>query len=577
MLVYGDHSERACPADHLARIADRLAEAAAGGGIHRHSALVHALVETGRLLQGTADADLTAPDLAPFLHALAQAVCRSWDQHFTGPLAIPQPPSLPELPQVDLRLPEGYAFYAVYPEAYADAARRLTLAGEPRVIGIRSIGTSLAAIVAAALDAPPAINVRPAGHPFARHIAVAPELERALLGGDPHFVIVDEGPGLSGSSFGAVVDWLSARSVSLDRIAILPSHAGSPGSEASERIRTRWPLLQREVADLGRDLPDLLHAWAEQALGPFDGPLQEISGGEWRRHLAVSEWPAVNPMWERRKFLAQTPHGQTILLKFAGLGNPGTARLALARTLHAAGLVPEPLALVHGFLAERWHADARPLRPADDPPLGEIAHYIGTRARLLPAASDSGASLTELLTMARRNIALELGNQAAAALDGWEPRLPMLERRVRRTVTDNRLAPHEWLRVDDRRLLKADALDHHAGHDLIGCQDPAWDVAGAILEFDLDELASAALASATGVPIDPDLLAFYRIAYAAFRLGQARLSLAMVADPAERERLQAQGDRFAAHATRQQSLLDGDPERTAPGTKLDEDRLKKKM
>jgi hypothetical protein len=30
------------------------------------------------------------------------------------------------------------------------------------------------------------------------------------------------------------------------------------------------------------------------------------------------------------------------------------------------------------------------------------------------------------------------------------------------------------------RLLKTDALDYHAGHDPIGCQDIAWDIAGAI-------------------------------------------------------------------------------------------------
>jgi hypothetical protein len=315
----------------------------------------------------------------------------------------------------------------------------------------------------------------------------------------------------------------------------------------------------------------------------------EISGGQWRRHLALSEWPAVNPLWERRKFLARPPHGETILLKFAGLGDHGTAKLTLARTLHEAGLTPEPLTLVNGFLAERWHTEARPLGLSDQPPLDQIAHYIGTRARLAPAAPDSGATLPQLLTMTRRNIALELGDYAGAALDRWEPKLPALEAQLNRTVTDNRLAPCEWLRFQGGRLLKADALDHHAGHDLIGCQDPAWDVAGAILEFGLDQPASATLVEATahalGRPIDPDLLAFYRLAYAAFRVGQARLSLAMVADPDERERLTRDGDRFAAHlrptlaepATQQQSWIDPGPERTGSGTKLDADGLKKKM
>ncbi len=562
MLVYGDHGERANPAERLAAIRDQLDPAAIRQGIQRHLTLVGALVEAGRVLQGVADADFAAcahdrpipqaAALATFLQALAGAVCKSWDQGFAGNLAIPTPPPLPNLPEIELRLPEGYAFYALYPEAYAEAARRLILAGSPRVIGIRSIGTSLAAIVAAALDAPVPVTVRPFGDPFARQIAVAPDLARGLLAGDPHFIIVDEGPGLSASSFGAVVDWLQERGVPLSRIAVLPSHGGSPGSEASEPIRTRWPLLQGQVADFGPTLPGLLHGWTEQALGKLDGPLIEISGGEWRRHLSLPHWPAVNPMWERRKFLARAK-GEPLLFRFAGLGDHGTAKLALARTLHAAGLTPEPRALVHGFLCERWHEDATPLSPNDEPPIAHIAHYIGTRALLAPAPADSGASLATLLTMARRNIGLALGEEAAAALDRWEPRLPALAAMVQRTVTDNRLLPHEWLRLPDGRLLKSDALDHHAAHDLIGCQDLAWDVAGAIVEFDLDPPSADRLLSATehaaGRSIAPGLLAFYRVAYAAFRLGQSAISLSMVADPAERDRLAATRDRFAGACT----------------------------
>jgi len=36
------------------------------------------------------------------------------------------------------------------------------------------------------------------------------------------------------------------------------------------------------------------------------------------------------------------------------------------------------------------------------------------------------------------------------------------------------------------RLIKADAVDHCRGHDLVGCQDPGWDLAGAAVELSLD-------------------------------------------------------------------------------------------
>jgi hypothetical protein len=133
--------------------------------------------------------------------------------------------------------------------------------------------------------------------------------------------------------------------------------------------------------------------------------------------------------------------------------------------------------------------------------------------------------------------------------------------------TDNKLDRHEWLRTASGALIKTDALDHHAAHDLIGCQDIAWDVAGAIAEFDLDQEESRELIRAIeglGVRIEPQLLGFYRIAYLAFRLGQHRMGASM-ADASEQRRIGARGDRYAAElqhllertraATRPESLV----------------------
>jgi hypothetical protein len=39
------------------------------------------------------------------------------------------------------------------------------------------------------------------------------------------------------------------------------------------------------------------------------------------------------------------------------------------------------------------------------------------------------------------------------------------------------------------RLLKSGALDHHAGHDLVGHQDIAWDIVGAVVELGLSRSA----------------------------------------------------------------------------------------
>jgi hypothetical protein len=528
MLVYGDHSEFAASAERLERIADQLA--AISGmppGIDRHAKLVGTLIEAGQLLQGVADAGGSTDELDSFVYALARAVVRSFDSAFEEIGGLPPVPPVRLSEEVELRLPEGFAFYAVYPEAYIVAARKLRLVGRPRVIGIRSIGTTLAALVAAALDAPTPLTVRPFGDPFARQV----DLPRELIEADAHYLIVDEGPGLSGSSFGAVADWLEDRGVPLERIALLPSHSGDIGTQGSVRHRHRWSRAQRVAAEL--DTGFLIERF---------GPLEAFATGG---------------AWERLKIIG-TQEGKRVLLKFAGLGAIGERKLAMARALHAAGFTAKPVGLVHGFLVERWCGDAAPLQPGEKP-VEEIAAYVGARARLFPANGKEGASLERLLEMCRRNLSLALGEEAASAVAMWRPKLEALARRVVRVRTDNKLDSGEWLRLPGGRLLKTDALDHHCAHDLIGCQDVAWDVAGAIVEFDLTEPECARLVRATersaGRHVDPELLSFCRLAYCCFRLGRASL-----AD--EREEV----DRYAAAAhaqlhqhvcrgTRQDSLV----------------------
>ena len=217
----------------------------------------------------------------------------------------------------------------------------------------------------------------------------------------------------------------------------------------------------------------------------------------------------------------------------------------MARALHAARLTPQPLGLMHGFLIERWRDDALRLA-AEDKPVEEIGYYIGTRARLFPAPEGSGASIADLLTMCRRNLSLAFGEEAARAVDRWNAGL--VSAGVQRVPTDNKMDRDEWLRSPDGQLLKTDAVDHHCSHDLIGCQDTAWDVAGAIVEFALDEGDAARLVvateGATGRPLNPALLEFCRIAYCCFRLGQAKLTAEMSSDTAESERLASRAIRY---------------------------------
>ncbi len=585
MLLYGDAARTECPHRKRAAIADACGRIAGmPAGIGRHAALVAALIEAGELAQGIADAEFLSggqdrpsppQDAAmALLLRLARAVRLSWESGFSH-LALPPQgcvraigaQTLPAT--ITCRQAEGFAFYALYPEAYLAAALASPFDGSSRVIGIRSIGAPLAAMVAAAIGAPPPLTVRPVGHPFRRELAVSEELAARLLAGAAAFAVVDEGPGLSGSSFGAVADWLEARGVPPDRIAFFPSHGGAPGPQASARHRGRWAMAARYLTPF-EDLLLRAHrpqhrieSWAAELVGPPDAPMEEISGGQWRRHRGAREtdWPPVHAQQERRKFLLRTGGG-TWLLKFAGLGREGERRAERARTLAAAGFTPPVAGWCHGFLIERWIGDARPLPqcPIEPGRLAEhLGRYLGFRARSFPAAPERGASLAQLLEMARHNTEEALGPDPACRFDQWTPAdLAWLERRRRPVETDNRLHAWEWLVLPDGRILKCDAIDHHVAHDLVGCQDIAWDAVGAMMELELPEAACARLCAVieaeSGHAVDPQLLALLLPCYLAFQLGYYSMA-AEAADPGEAIRLRRMARRYGQRLRR--ALLAG--------------------
>ena len=577
MLIYGDRMREVAPRDHVARIGRLLARAAAEPpGLARHASLVGALIMAGEFQQGLADAafhasgcDETGPlGVGLCLMALAGAVRASWESGFRS--AVPPAPDLPAAllagplpPAITVRQPEGYAFYALYPEAYLAAASALPRDRPIRVIGLRSIGTGLAALVAEAVGAPPPVTVRPFGHPFSRRIALGSDTERDLLT-EPNaaFAVVDEGPGLSGSSFGAVADYLEDRGARAERIHFLPGHGGDLGPQASDRHRRRWSRAPRHVVGfdaLVLDAPEPAHrleTWIADLVGPLLAPLEDVSGGAWRAHRLPDEasWPPALAHQERRKFLARTGDGSW-LVKFAGLGEIGERKLSLARALAGAGFTPEVAGLRHGFLVERW-MEAGSLDPTGDRAalVAHLGRYLGFRARL---EVEAGASPDALLAMVRHNAAEVLGEDIASALDRLRDQLARLGPSLRPVAIDGRLHVHEWLRLPGGTLLKADAVDHHAAHDLVGAQDVAWDVAGAGAEFALEaeeqEQLRRAVEAEAGRPVDPDLVRLLTPCYLAFQLGSHAMAEAALAGwPEEAWRLNRAA---ASYATRLRNVL----------------------
>ena len=410
--------------------------------------------------------------------------------------------------------------------------------GPTTVIGVRSIGLGLAAVVAAALGAEAPVSVRPVGHPFRRTISLSPAIERELRRrASGRFVIVDEGPGLSGSSFGAVSDALEALGIARESISFLPSHGGDPGPQAQEAHRQRWraasrPYVTADALVIQAPQPGhRLAAWFSDLTDGEPRRVNDVSGGGWRRLHSADEgdWPAVDTFQERRKLLLHHADRRW-LLKFAGLGARGERAFEQARKLGEAGFCPAPVALRYGFMATPWLDGAGPLRLADGDRTAFAVHlgrYLGWRAAHLPAPSDAGAGLPELLEMARVNAVEALG-EAAAAASVLQPLRWASAPPARRVWTDNRLHAREWLSLPEGGWLKTDAVEHAAAHDLVGAQDIAWDVAGARVEFGLDAMETALLLEqlAASAPVDPDLVALLEPAYLAFQLG----SFSMAAD-----------------------------------------------
>ena len=609
MLVYGDATRTADPRAQIAALKARMAGLdAPGPPIERHARLAAVFIAASELAQGLADAAMTAAgadtptpeqDAATaLLMGLARELLASWEaleplplegrgagegvcadgvrrdtggaarasrfetgahtpaqsSPFEGEGLLERLADLPLPASIELKSAEGHAFYALYPEAYAAAARKLSAGSDFTVIGVRSIGLGLAAVVAAELGADPPFSVRPVGPPFQRRLVLAPALEAALSTRSAgRFVVVDEGPGLSGSSFGAVADALERLGVSRARISFLPGHGGDLGPQASAPHRARWATAERPCVDvdaliLQAERPaNRLPSWFLDLTNGAPGRLQDLSGGGWRalRYAAEADWPAVDAFQERRKFLLEGG-GAPWLLKFAGLGHAGERAFTHARRLAEAGFTPSARGLRYGFTATPWLAEAEPLRLTPATRRAFAAHlgrYLGWRAANLPAPEDAGAGLPALLEMARVNAVEGLGEVAAAA-SALDPARWAEAPAVRRVWTDNRLHAREWLTLPDGRWLKTDAVDHASAHDLVGAQDIAWDVAGARAEFDLDVDETEALLEAAG-PVDCSLARLLEPAYLAFQLG----AFTMASDahrgwPAEQARLRRAADGY---------------------------------
>jgi hypothetical protein len=556
MIVYRA-DERPC--DTAAELS-RLIRRAGSVDAHTPDALMELFIDLGELESGIADRQFATRDgLHPLTTALRSAALHSAHALIASSAgeiagrdrelaalgdALRATPRSPLPAAVALRVPEGYAYYALHPESYALAAREFAHALRPAsaiCIGIRSIGTSLSAIVAAALERLGVIvslhTVRPHGHPFDRSVRFDSELAAAFEGAprDSFFLVVDEGPGLSGSSFGSVARALGDLGIESNRVILFPSWNPDGSEFRSDEARSQWTKHQRFCVGVS--------AIAQHGEGI------DLSGGSWRQVVWVdeSQWPAVQP---RHEVLKRWIPATGSVVRFAGLGRYGAAKRRRAEALAEAGLGPAPVRLENGYLSLKF-LEGRPCTPRTEVTTGLVdtmATHIGFLTRSFPGPRSP--RLDTVLEMAAANI--RLGLVDAAPPLPLEPFRSALDAAPCAAI-DGRMLAHEWLHTGSG-FVKTDALDHHCDHFFPGIQDAGWDLAAATFEFDLNRAArDRLLARYVAASGDRDVrqrLPFYDLAYPAFRLGYATLAEESLGNSADARRFAAVADRCRSRLRR---------------------------
>ena len=394
------------------------------------------------------------------------------------------------------------------------------------------------------------------GASYARRTEISSEAVRGAGFG----LVVDEGPGLSGSSMAAAAQALVEAGIDRSKIFFFPGHRSGPGHAGNEDVRRWWadaPCYVVGLNEMTRNGRSLMEELAYRS-GPFVR-VDDLSGGMWRRAVYASEdeWPAAFAAFERNKYRVVRCDGSSVLWKFEGLTGGAEAARDRMAWLAKRGWMAVPLDVAYGFVARPW-IEGKPLsrESCDSAILAGIGCYIAEAAMPPVAKSEHEGAIKRLREMVYWNIRESLGETAAESMREWMGEVVVPSGP---SYGDGRLAPEEWLRGPGERLIKVDCSGHQADHTLVGVQPVAWDLAGAIVEWGLEGEAArcllSAFSAAGGKPPPVPALRVYCLAYAAFRLGQCAICSTR-ADPEERRRLERAARFYRVRLLRESTRLD---------------------
>jgi hypothetical protein len=425
--------------------------------------------------------------------------------------------------------PEGFAYYGLHPLAYSTVLPRLApLPSRIVVTGIRTIGTTLSAVCAAAARKAgihaQRFTVRPAGHPYDRRTQFSreqSELVKQEAAGGAAFLVVDEGPGLSGSSFLSVGEALEQAQVPRERITFVCSHEPEVQALCAPGGPERWQKFRSIVADSPARKPEEAQIW--------------IGGGEWRQHLLPSKasWPGSWVSFERPKYLSASPAPKRRFFKLPGLGHYGENVFHLESRVADAGFGPSLRMESDGYASYPLVA-GRPMA-ADDLSERVLARMAGYCAFRLQNFSVESCSTDALQKMAEHNMS-QLGLDVSVKLQVEKP-----------VLVDGRMAPHEWLFTTNNKMLKTDCGSHGDDHFFPGITDIAWDLAGAIIEWKMERDQVEAFVEmyrrASGDNAMPRIPEFIK-AYTVFRVAYCMMAANAMRGTGEEPRLKQAATKY---------------------------------
>ncbi len=439
MIVFRKQEKIVSARDRLGHVRQLLQNAS--DNITQHERVVELFIEFGEFESAVIDVlCMEADDEHPLERllrttaiAIGEALYRSWNADKDA-LACALSCSGVLLNQIEAsalpdkicsRVSEGFVHYGIVPETYLLAAEKFSRQFRPKrvvCIGIRSIGSALSGAVAAVMRVSgcnvETWTVRPRAHPFDRKILITSRMAGKL---QSHrgwkFLVVDEGPGLSGSSLCATARLLSQMGAADDEVFFFPCWEPDGSQFVNFESRERWMRHQKFTATFE-------DAWLyngrfscglDGLVGLAAPELEDISAGRWRQlfYAGEADFPAVHPHHEQRKYLGFARGDSRILVKFAGLGRYGRSKLARQEKLSCAGFAPPPSGLVNGFLVSQF-ISGRPFSRRDftrKELINTMANYLAYLKKNSPSGRKyvAGRNITHAERQCARRIRGRMG------------------------------------------------------------------------------------------------------------------------------------------------------------------------